>query len=263
MILLSNAATAMGREEGRIKVSTGTSDITEEIRKECLFAEDAVPGDHLYLRVDDTGVGIEKDQLDLIFDPFYSGKSTGKGLGLASLSGIVRQHRGFVHVNSELGTGSQFTIFFPIALYQRRSFKPDKAANPFTDRKFKARVLVAEEDDRIRGLIKTVMQKAGHDVVATATGQETLDLMRDDSTGFDLMLLDFTMPKVSGTEVYRDIRTRFPELPVIFTSGYAQNQVVEEMSDDPNASFLSKPFTISDLANKVRSMLPETSSIER
>lgn len=263
MILLSNAATAIGHEKGRIEVSTGTKDTSAEFQKECLFAENAAVGTHLYLRVDDTGVGIKKNQLDLIFDPFYSGKSTGKGLGLASLSGIVRQHHGFVHVNSELGVGSQFSVFFPIVSYQKKALRSEKVAHPFTDQKFKARILVAEEDNRIRGLIKTVMEKVGHEVIATATGQETLDLMSEDTTGFDLLLLDFTMPKVSGSEVYRDIRIRFPTLPVIFTSGYAQDQVVEEMLDDPYASFLSKPFTISDLATKVSSMLPEASRKDR
>jgi signal transduction histidine kinase len=207
MILLSNAATAMGHDKGRIEVATGTRDISAEFQKECLFAEDAATGTHLFLRVDDTGVGIEKDQLDLIFDPFYSGKSTGKGLGLASLSGIVRQHDGFVHVKSELGVGSQFSIFFPIASYQNKPTQAEKVSHLFPDQNFKARILVAEEDDRIRGLIQTVMEKAGHDVVATATGQETLDRVSEDTTDFDLLLLDFTMPEVSRCRMIRTLHT--------------------------------------------------------
>ena len=124
MNLVANAVDAIPDEPGVIELSTGLSDVDADTIRSGYFSQDCEPGAYLYLSVRDTGVGMSADQVERIFDPFYSEKQTNKGLGLSSLSGIVRQHRGVISVESSQGNGTLFTVYFPVVSFLENTERP-------------------------------------------------------------------------------------------------------------------------------------------
>ena len=247
MNLVANAIDAITGPGGEIMISTGIRQLNAEQMVHFHFAADREPGVYVYLAVADSGVGIPDEMLEKIFDPFYSGKSRGRGLGLASLSGIVRQHNGMIGVQSKAGSGSTFTVYLPAVAYRDQGASTRDGARR-DGREPASRTLLADDDPRIRGLIKSILLQENHNVIEAENGREALDLMAGDTEGFDLFVLDCTMPKQSGDEVYRAIRSRgFVTTPVVMISGFNQEQVLADLDRDPNVVFLKKPFSVDEL----------------
>jgi len=249
MNLVANAVDAIENREGTIEVQTGLSELGVETLNNSWFADDHEPGAYIYLRVTDTGIGMDGDRMERIFDPFYSEKQEGKGLGLSSISGIVRQHKGFVHVESAPGKGAAFTVYFPVISY-RDVMIFSGAAGSATPR-LKGRVLLADDDPRIRGLIASILEGDGFSIVNAEDGREAAKQVTNSGASFDLFILDCTMPKMSGTDVYRQIRNSGLRAPVILMSGYHQEQVINDIGRDENAYFIKKPFGVDELIEAV------------
>ena len=158
------------------------------------------------------------EQIERIFDLFYSDKTEGKGLGLSSLFAIAKQHNGFIQVDSKIGVGSSFTVFFPSVVYRdgadlNRSNGTDPGSS-------KGRVLLADDDARIPTLIASILEGEGFTLTNTADGREALKRVEEDGARYDLFVLDCTMPKLSGTDVYRQIRSAGLTAPIVLISGY-------------------------------------------
>lgn len=248
MNLVANAVDAIEDREGTVEVQTGLSQVGADTLRKGWFSESHEPGAYVYLRVLDTGVGMEPDQIEKIFDPFYSesNQASKKGLGLSSIAGIVRQHKGFMHIESTKGTGSTFTAFFPIISYQDLEQTSQKSVTPLPSR-IKGRVLLADDDARIRSLIASILESDGYAVVSVDNGREADRQVSTAGISFDLFVLDCTMPKLSGTDVYRTIRSSGLRVPVILISGYHQEQVINDISHDDDAYFIKKPFSVDEL----------------
>ena len=222
--------------------------------RKSFFATDLSPGAYLYLSVKDSGAGMDPGQVSKIFDPFYSEKGVSKGLGLSSISGIVRQHQGFVNVQSTLGSGSEFSVYLPALSYQE--VVPAKGTQ-FRSGSNKGKILLADDDPRIRSLIESILESDHFQLTSTEDGKEAMKVAAEDGASYVLFLLDCTMPKMSGTEVYRQIRSRGLTTPVILISGYHQEQVVANISNDSNAYFIKKPFNVDELLEQVDTALSE------
>lgn len=220
---------------------------SEQLRKGW-FSDKQESGAYVYLRVVDTGVGMDPAQIEKIFDPFYSESSQAskKGLGLSSIAGIIRQHKGFVQIESEKGAGSTFTAYFPIISYQDVERVTPQPATGLPAR-IKGRVLLADDDSRIRSLIASILESDGFAVVSVDDGREANRQVNISGGSFDLFVLDCTMPKLSGTDVYRTIRASGIRVPVILISGYHQEQVISDISNDDDAYFIKKPFSVDEL----------------
>lgn len=246
MNLVANAVDAIGLTEGDIELQAGLAEVNAHTLRQSLFAVDHEPGAYVFLRVADSGVGIEAGQMPRIFDPFYSDKSTNKGLGLSSISGIVRQHKGFLHVTSEPGKGSVFTVYLPLITYNDNDIAtltlPARDESPF-----RGRVLLADDDTRIRALVASVLESDAYNVVAVSDGREALQRIGAEGASFDAFILDCTMPRKSGTDIYREIRAAGLDTPVLLMSGYHQEQVIADISHDAAAHFVKKPFGIDEL----------------
>ena len=249
MNLALNARDAMP-DGGELRIAT--RDV--ELAAADAAAMGVAPGRYVELSVADTGCGIPPAMLDRIFEPFWSTKAAdgrGAGLGLSTVYGIVQQSRGAIAVHSEVGKGTRFQVFLPVAAADA---PPAAAAAPARARVGGESILVIEDDDAIRWLVERALRHAGYRVHVAANAAAALGAL--DRLGEDLALVftDVVMPGMSGPELARQIRAARPTVRVLFTSGFADDRAFESASV-PNSQFLSKPYSIAALVAKVRAVL--------
>lgn len=211
-------------------------------------------GSYTMLVVSDTGAGMDEATQERIFEPFFTtkGPDKGTGLGMAVVYGIVKQHKGFIYVYSELGKGSTFRIYFPSIE------APSDAQSTGTAERIvggKETVLLAEDDASIRTLAERILMQLGYTVLSACDGKEAIDLFRRHREEISLAILDLVMPKVSGVEAIGKIREESPGMKSIFMSGYSVDGIHDQFVLKPNTPFLAKPFTSAALAKKVREVL--------
>ncbi len=226
------------------------------------YGYDPIPAAHWVLvEMSDTGTGISKADLPSIFEPFFTTKATGKGtgLGLATVYGIIKQMEGFIYCESELGKGTTFRIFLPRyhgpAEAEADTTKKD-AVTP-RDLSGTGRVLLVEDEDSVRSFAVRALELRGYSVTAASSGQEAIEIVNENPEAIDLIVSDVVMPEMTGPEMMREVRKLRPEIGFIFISGYAEDAFREEMMDDEQFHFLAKPFSLKDLAVKVKKAFSE------
>jgi signal transduction histidine kinase/CheY-like chemotaxis protein len=243
--LTLNARDAM-QGKGKLTIETANVRIDEDYID--TRREELTPGRYVMLAVSDTGGGIEESILASIFEPFFTTKppGVGSGLGLSMTMGFMRQSGGTVQVYSEVGTGTTFKLYFPAAAAQsepRARPQPEVSGEEATGR----RLLLAEDEEGVRDTLVTILERAGYQVTATGSGDEAFATFEADPT-FDLLLTDIVMPgKLQGTTLARELRQRWPHLPVIFMSGYASEATVHGNGLRPEDIRLMKPVQRADL----------------
>jgi len=223
-------------------------------------------GDYTALIVEDTGHGIPPAQIGKIFEPFFTTKEKGKGtgLGLSTVYGIVKQSGGFIFAESEVGKGTRFSIYFPVhvpdAADAEEAAQAASAAKLPPKRKQWSgggRVLLVEDEDTVRAVAERALVRQGYEVTTASDGEDGLEALgRAISAGeeFDLVVSDVVMPSMDGPAMAREIRNLRPELPVLFMSGYAEEQLRREI-DIPNMYFLAKPFSVAQICTAVEDVL--------
>ncbi len=214
-------------------------------------------GDYTALVVEDDGCGIKPDQIGKIFEPFFTTNDTGKGtgLGLSTVYGIVKQSGGFIFADSELGKGTRFSIYLPVHIVDPADvadIAPRQAA-PQRAWSGGGRILLVEDEDTVRAVAERALTRQGYEVTVAADGEEGLDHVRA-AGQFDLVVSDVVMPSMDGPAMAREIRKVHPALPIIFMSGYAEEQLRREI-DIPNMHFLAKPFSVQQIADTVEMVL--------
>jgi CheY-like chemotaxis protein len=215
---------------------------------------EARPGEFVRLRVSDTGSGIPPDIRPRIFEPFFTTKKPGQGtgLGLAMVFGIVKQHHGWIECHSELGKGTRFDIYLPrfgsgeLALAHEPS-TPTPTGGSET-------VMLVDDEPMIRNLGRTILGRYGYQVILAEDGQEAVDLYAKQKDGIDLVILDLTMPRLSGHDTLRQLRLIDSNVAVLFASGYSAEHVIESDKDGV-LGFINKPYRPQDLASTVRAAL--------
>ena len=249
MNLVVNARDAMPNG-GDLTIETANADV-EEIGDGSIE-----PGRYITLTVRDAGEGIDEETLGQIFEPFFTTKDAAKGtgLGLATVYGIVKQSGGYVEVESEVGVGSAFRIYLH-RVDDARQHRPEPALitpppDPGTPQTAK-RVLVVEDEEVVRGLVRQMLVGEGYDVLVAQDGEEAIELAG--SNTFDVLLTDLTMPKVGGREVAERLRESQPALKVVYMSGYAEDLPPGALP--PATSFLGKPFTFAELTETVQALI--------
>ena len=250
MNLVVNARDAMG-DGGRLTLATAAVDIDETHG-----GPDAYPGKFVRLTVSDTGCGMDRRTLERIFEPFFSTKEVGKGtgLGLATVYGIVKQHRGWVEVSSQVGQGTTFQVFFP-ALVAAGAVVPRPPSAPGVVRGGQETILVVEDEPVLRELVREILRQYRYRVLEAATGAEALRVWEQEGGRVDLLLTDIVMPEgMSGRELAQQLKQRKPALKVIYTSGYSPESLEMEPGRG-DAVFLAKPYLPPQLAQLVRHCL--------
>ncbi len=213
-----------------------------------------IPGDYAALIVTDTGVGMDEDTRTRVFEPFYSTKPVGKGtgLGMATVYGLVKQHRGFVDVASEVGRGTSVTVYFPIA----EGIHPQvPVRETLPARGGRETVLLVEDEDSLLIMGKRVLEKHGYAVLTASDGERALEVFRSHQGTIDLLMTDVVMPRLGGPDLYRELKREGRRVRVLFTSGYADRDIRSSGALDAEVPILLKPWTITDLLKKVREVL--------
>jgi len=253
MNLIANASEAIGRERGLITITTGVAMCDQEYLK-TVYTNDALPeGAYVFLEVSDTGCGMDAETRARIFDPFFSTKFAGRGLGLSAIIGIMRSHKGAIKVYSEPGRGSTFKILFPASAEQPMARKP--ASETGAQIRIEGTLLVVDDDATIRSLAGRTMQRAGATVLLASDGREAVRLFRQHAAEIRLVLLDMTMPNMNGEEAFQEIRRIRPDAVVLLSSGYNETDATSHFAGKGLAWFIQKPYRQSDLLRRVAETL--------
>ena len=242
-------------EGGRITIETRQLTFDAAF---CRKAPWARPGEFTLVSVRDTGTGIPREIRDRIFEPFFTTKEVGKGtgLGLATVYGIVRQHQGLIDVWSEVGVGTRFDVYFPMAKAEAREGEPREDARPSAGGN--ETILLAEDEGQVCDIAVRVLSRAGYRVIVARDGDQAVALFEQHQRDIDLALLDMVMPKRTGRGVYEAIRAKDAVLPVIFSSGYTQGALDADGREKIDAPVISKPYSPQALLRAVREALART-----
>ncbi|MCU0691756.1 MAG: PAS domain S-box protein [Polyangiaceae bacterium] len=253
MNLITNASDALDDREGTITLKIGVIAADQQFFTECFLHDKPAERMNVLVEVSDTGCGIPPDASSRIFDPFFSTKFTGRGLGLPAVLGIVRGHRGAIKVESEPGRGTCVRVLFPTASPSVTPACPsDRAAEPSLSA---GMILVVDDEDMVRSVSQAVLVKHGFQVVTACDGLEAVEMVRARGHEVVLVLLDMTMPRMSGEEAFREIRRLQPSLPIVLTSGYSEQEMLGRFAAEGGARFLQKPYIPAALIAKVREAL--------
>ena len=259
--LLTNATEAIGEHRhGEVVIRTGVATLDGAQIDESFAGQEIEPGLYVSLEVSDTGSGMSTETLSKIFDPFFTTKFTGRGLGLAALRGIIRSHRGGIRIFSRLGEGTVFTLVFP-AIGSRRD-QPGPEHQRLADEAGIAgrTILLVDDEESLRSLMAMALEGAGCRVIQAVDGADGIEQFRRHRESVDLTVLDLTMPRLNGDEVFRQIMDIQPDARVILISGYTQEDVAGHFTGHRVTGYLEKPFPPSELVAKVRAGLlpPDT-----
>ncbi|MDP9169694.1 MAG: PAS domain S-box protein, partial [Acidobacteriota bacterium] len=243
--LVLNAAEAIGNAACTITVRTGVQDLDDDYIDRHLQGA-AIPGGvYAYLQVVDTGCGMDKVTKARVFDPFFSTKFTGRGLGMAAVAGIVRGHRGAIAVESSPGKGSCFTVFFP-ALEETAATAVSRA--PGKELRGVGTVVIVDDEPTVRDLAKRALEFYGYQVLLAASAAEAVDIFKRHPGRISAMLLDLSMPSVGGDEILPELHRIRPEVRVVVSSGYSKTETIAQFGSQRIAGFIQKPYTSKDLA---------------
>jgi two-component system cell cycle sensor histidine kinase/response regulator CckA len=255
--LAVNARDAMP-DGGKLFVRTGN---ISEAEARTLPYKPLPPADYVTVEVGDTGTGIPKEIIDKIFEPFFTTKETGKGtgLGLSTVYGIVKQTNGYVFVDSVIGKGTTFRIFLPrhVPTAAELTEAPPvdtKAAEakPMADLTGHGTILLVEDEEGLRGLNARGLTSRGYTVLQAGNGIEAIEVIESRGGAVDLVVSDVVMPEMDGPTLAKELRTRNPNLKIIFVSGYAEDAFEKNLPADVKFGFLPKPFTLKQLVAAVK-----------
>jgi two-component system, cell cycle sensor histidine kinase and response regulator CckA len=241
MNLVINGAESMVPEGGTLRVSTGSAPAYKSIG-----CNDGVG---VCMEVRDSGSGMTDATLARIFDPFFTTKFTGRGLGLAAVSGIVRSHEGRMHVESILGKGSIFRTCFP-GVDRRAEVKETSPA--LSNEPDSGLVLVVDDEPGLRALAKIILEKCGYTVLIASDGKEAVEIFRQQSDSITAILLDMTMPVMNGEEAFHLLRAIRADVPIVISTGYNEGATRELFGAGAIVGFVQKPYTAARLAERIR-----------
>jgi CheY-like chemotaxis protein len=240
--LVLNAAEAIVRPEGKVVVATGMGKYGPGALS---FATESGP--YVFMEVSDDGIGMDTGTVAQMFDPFFTTKFVGRGLGMATVLGIVRGHGGAIDVESAHGKGTRVRVFFPTERVATQSTVPPAGAEVERGRGV---VLVVDDEKGVRLTTCLLLEQLGFEALVASDGLEALELLRANSR-VDAVLLDLTMPRLDGIQTMKAIRELAPQVPVVLTSGHGQ---VPESIAQPDA-LLAKPYTVPELLATLRRVM--------
>lgn len=260
--LITNASDAIGNHSGVINLSTGTlkcdrecfQDISPEFTKVSIHPPTA--GNYVYLEVSDDGCGMDNETLSKIFDPFFTTKFAGRGLGMASVQGIVRSHGGFLKVTSEEGKGTTFRIFFP-EMEETTDLvpQPQEVNEMLEPGQNRGTILLADDEEFVLDVTRKMLEHFGYTVLIASDGLEAIEVFQEHIDEICCILLDLTMPQLDGEQVFERIRKMKPSTKVIICSGYSEHHSTEKFAGKGVAGFLNKPFTLEALSRKLNQVI--------
>lgn len=253
MNLLINASDAIGARPGQICLRTGMADLATEHLDTMVVATESLHDQYLFLEVADTGCGISPENLGRIFDPFFTTKFIGRGLGLAAVQGIVRRHEGMLSVESTVGQGTRFRLLLPVST----AAKPEPVepmARPLL-RSSGATVLLVDDEPMVLDPIRQLLEAAGYRCLIAIGGVQALAELAQASEQIDLVLLDLSMPGLSGEETFARLRERHPRVKVVIHTGHGEDEVCARLGNLIPDGLLKKPALSQELLAMLQKVL--------
>ena len=250
MNLVTNASEAIGERHGVIRIAT--SKVTVGRDAVLNGTANLRPGDYVKVVVADTGSGMTPEVQSKIFDPFFTTKRTGRGLGLAAVQGIVRSHNGAINVVSSLGQGTSFEVLLPCT-NKAVELSPDIVKRPSSNemRSVSGTVLVVEDEDTLRFAVSKMLRMKGYSAIEAIDGRTAVDLFRANAPEIDVVLLDLTLPMMSGPEVFAEVRRIRPDVAVILTSAYGEEATLSAFGGQHAWAFIRKPYQINEVTKLI------------
>ncbi len=249
MNLIVNASDALMEEPGVISVRLGC--VPDGLAEEHIHPGfELAKREYVYLEVKDNGCGIPEDVRLKIFDPFFTTKATGRGLGLASVVGIVKAHQGGIGLVTSMGGGSTIRVYFPVQDGELRAPVPLEEIGP-RDGISSGTVLVVDDERDVRNMESSMLEILGFQVIQAEDGMDALESIASNPYEFELVLLDMTMPRMNGMQTMKHIKARHPEIKVILSSGYGEPENLDLTSPTGFVGFLRKPYNFSELTAAV------------
>jgi len=245
MNLITNASDALADQPGVITITTGVASSDATYLENSTLSHELPEGNYAFVEISDSGEGMVPETIERIFDPFFTTKPAGRGLGLAAVSGIIRGHRGAVRIYSEVDRGTSFKVLLPAIENNEIS-----EASPEFEVEIKhgsGVILIVDDEHAVRRVAKRVAERAGFAVLEASNGQEAVDIFRERHQGIVLVLLDMSMPVMSGEEAFRILKTIAPSVPVVLSSGYNDQDATTYFVGKGLAGFLQKPYRPADL----------------
>ncbi len=265
-VIINLAVNARDAMENGGKLTIKTKNFFAKEPFKCIF-DTARMGDYVLIEVSDTGIGIEPEIIENIFEPFFTKKivndksssnkklsNSGTGLGLSTVYGIINQTGGYINVISEVGKGSTFQIFIP--RYTGNETIQSKNIDQITDLSGSETILLVEDEEAVRMFSSRALRDKGYKVLEASSGEEALKIIQNGEK-FDLLITDVVMPKIDGPTLNNKIRENIPNLKTIFISGYSEDTFRQDLGRNSNIHFLQKPFSLKDLAKKVKEVISE------
>ena len=250
--LLVNASDATKETGGAVRVEVGARELSGPEAAELEPAALRPSGPYAFVRVSDDGTGMDPETLAHVFDPFFSTKGAGRGLGLAAALGIARSHGGGFSVASAPGRGTTFTLYLPATT--ARPERPAAPAAPSKPRRGGELLLVVDDDEGVRATAASALREAGHSVVDVAGGRAAVEALRE-KPEIALAVVDMTMPGMSGEETLYALRALRADLPILLSSGYDVHEAAARLVELPGVAFLAKPYRASEIAAQARALL--------
>jgi PAS domain S-box-containing protein len=247
--LILNGSEAIGENTGVVNLTTGVMDCDEAYLSRSRLEAKPEPGKFVFLEISDTGCGMDSETVHKLFDPFFSTKFWGRGLGMAEVMGIVKAHHGAIMVESEIGKGTTIRILFSApqkALVQLaqvvESTEPKSPGSDSVSRR--KTVLVVDDEELVRNMVLSRLEVLGYDTIPAVDGVEGVRIFRERLNEIDLVLLDFAMPKMNGVEAFEELIRIKPDVKVILSSGYTEDVVIRRFPGPKPAGFLNKPYKL-------------------
>jgi signal transduction histidine kinase/CheY-like chemotaxis protein len=249
--LITNASDAHKGTSGSIQVTLYEQDVSSETLKKAIFSAcERDRGRYAVIEIQDTGAGISDEAMEKIFDPFFSTKGMGRGLGLSAVLGIVKNHKGALEVHSEIGIGTRFRIFLPAVDHQEIS--PDVQESGNVALNLTGKVLVIDDEPMVVEVAEAILRDAGFDVIVAESGNQGLAKFAEYNSVIVCVIIDMTMPDIGGDEVYKKIRSISKDVPLVISSGFSKDLCKGFYEGDERSRFLEKPYPAQVLLEYVR-----------
>jgi len=251
MNLVINASEAIGKANGNIVIHTGVIDADDSYLK-TTHIDDPLPGGrYVCMEISDDGCGMDKQTQKKLFDPFFTTKFTGRGLGMSAILGIVRGHHGAIKVYSEPGIGTTFKVLFPVAAGLTSPDTPADGDSAWTGH---GMILVVDDEAGLRETASLMLAHIGFQVITACDGLEAVEIFGHLHAEIDIVLLDMTMPNMDGKTAFREMRRIDPDVRVILSSGYNEQEATSHFADQGLAGFIQKPYHLATLRQKLQAI---------
>lgn len=253
MNLITNASDAIAENTGSISIITASMYCSEDFLAQVSIGEKLIEGRYVILEVRDDGCGMNPDTMNRIFEPFFTTKFTGRGLGMAAVLGIVKGHHGGISIKSAPGEGTTFKIFLPVSdLGEEKAVTDNKEV---IKKEREGLALIVDDEETVRSVASEMLELLGFEAITAEDGLQAIKKYRELHQRIDFVLLDLTMPGLSGEETLNEMKKINPEVKIIITSGYSESEISERFSDTGISGFIQKPFKTKSLSDKINEIL--------